>query len=97
MGTNRVEGQDMFKVRYLCFVHSGREVRMDRLLGEKYHEKMLSVREERRADWSRITVVKMLPWCTLWWGGRTGWSGSSRSCRRYPRVTFLQYLASYLA
>ena len=97
LGTNRVEVQDMFKMMYLCFVHSGREVRMDRLLGEKYHEQMQSVREERRADWSHITVVKMLPWCTLRWGGRTGWSGwsgSSRSCRRYPRVTFLQCLVT---
>jgi len=44
LGTNRVEVisskwvQDMFKVMNLCFVHSGREVRMDRLLGEKYCE-----------------------------------------------------------
>ena len=82
LGTNGVEVissklvQDMFKVMNLCFVHSGREVRMDRLLGEKYCEQMQSVRhpvrEERGSDWSRITVVKMLPWCTLTWGCRTG-------------------------
>jgi len=71
LGTNRVEVtsskmvQDMFKVMDLCFVQSGQEVRMDRLLVEKYPEQMWSVRhpvrEERGADWSSITVVKMLP------------------------------------
>ena len=35
LGTNRVEVQDMFKVMYLCFVHSGREVSKCRVSGRR--------------------------------------------------------------
>jgi len=71
LGTTREEVagsclvQDMFKVVELCFVQDGHEVRMEKLLVEKYPDHVWSVKhpvkEEVGADWSTITVVKMLP------------------------------------
>jgi len=71
LGTTREEVagscmvQDMFKVLELCFVQDGHEVRMEKLLVEKYPDHVWSVmhpvKEEVGADWSTITVVKMLP------------------------------------
>jgi len=71
LGTTREEVtgscmvQDMFKLLELCFVQDGHEVRMEKLLVEKYPDHIWSVKhpvkEEGGADWSTITVVKMLP------------------------------------
>ena len=71
LGTTREEVigsmmvQQMFNVMELCFVQDGHEVRMEKLLVEKYPDHIWSVKhpvkEEIGAGWSTVTVVKLLP------------------------------------
>ena len=62
---NSVLVQQMFKVMELCLVQEGEEIRLEKLLVSRYPDQVWSVRhpvmEEGNADWSTITMVKMLP------------------------------------